>query len=521
MMHKLGGMLTICANWVIRIIGSLIFLGLTWYAFRYTQYMIPKTGYEYPVDMKDSELLNLLAAVIFIGAAVVMTLWEKRLSEKMKLIMQRCVLAISMLWQGGWGSLWIMAADRLPTGDQGSVYYSALGFLREDYGALASGSYCGLFPHQLGLAFLEEGLFRITGITDYHLIQAIFVAMTVGEIFFLYQILKELSGQFTYIVLGTLLGGMCLASVFYSSWIYGEVPCVFFTMLAAWMAAAYVKREKGRYLVFLVLSVTMAMLVRENSLIFIVAFALTAVVRGIAQKDGKIFVAVICAFLIPIACYQGIFRMYENRSGIAHSEGMPSNDYVYIGLMETEGRFGWDYYPSTQVYYDNDTDSERTEEAVRVLLAERWQEMRSVPGYTMHFFKEKILSQWNAPLYQSLYFTFAHEEVRLEGMTSFWDRLSGEDYFRVLWLMDRLQFVLYFGVLCYFAVAVRPNSDPLQHILAVTIIGGFLFSVIWEAKTRYVYPYFMMMFPVAVIGYREMLYHLLQIYTCIFKEKHV
>ncbi len=39
-----------------------------------------------------------------------------------------------------------------------------------------------------------------------------------------------------------------------------------------------------------------------------------------------------------------------------------------------------------------------------------------------------------------------------------------------------------------------------KYALLIGIFGGFLFSMIWEAKTRYVLPYFLMMLPYAAIG---------------------
>ena len=52
------------ANWVIRIVGSLILLFLVWYAMRTTQYMIPLSGHEDLVEIQDSVLQNLAAAVL-------------------------------------------------------------------------------------------------------------------------------------------------------------------------------------------------------------------------------------------------------------------------------------------------------------------------------------------------------------------------------------------------------------------------------------------------------------------------
>lgn len=497
--------LVILANWVIRVIGAAIFLVLVWYAFRYTQYMVPMQGYEYPVDKGDSEIANLLTMFLFMGLIAGLMFADKKATTRVKNIIKHVSLVISMLWQGVWGYLWISAADRCPKGDQESVFKSAAGFFSGDYHALSKGSYCGLYPHQLGLAALEEGIFRIIGRADYHVLQFLFVLMIAGICFCVYKILSELTEQTAVVVAGTVLGGSCMAPVFYSCWVYGEVPYVFFALLAIWFLVCYVKREKWWYLALFTVSVTFAMLVRENALILIVAFALAAGVRVWAKRDYKLLVTVLCAFLIPALAYEGIFVMYEARSGYEHSDGLPSNDFVYVGLQETVGRYGWDYYKSSQIFYDNGKDTKKTEEAVSELIAERWREMRETPGYLKTFYKGKILSQWNAPLYQSLYFNYVHEDVHYPGVTEFFDSLSGARFEKVLWVADRLQFLLYVGVLCYFVFAVRGDSEPLQHVAAITIIGGFLFSILWEAKTRYIFPYYMMMFPVAMIGYQEMI----------------
>jgi hypothetical protein len=101
-----------------------------------------------------------------------------------------------------------------------------------------------------------------------------------------------------------------------------------------------------------------------------------------------------------------------------------------------------------------------------------------------------------------MYFNYVHEDVHYESVAAFLDRLSTDLFDRLLWAADRLQFVVYFGMLCYFVFGIKKDGGLLQHMLAVTVIGGFFFSILWEAKTRYVFPYYMMMFPSAVLGYR-------------------
>lgn len=517
-LQKAGNKLMRIANWVVRLTGGAILFVLVWYSMRFTQYMVPMQGYEYPVDMRDSALQNLLALALLILVFAAGAGLEKRAGERVKRWIGRAAAGVSMLWQGVCGFLWISAADRCPKGDQASVFKAASGYLTGDYHSLGKNGYCEIYPHQLGLASLEELVFRILGRADYYVIQLIFVVMIVGSVYCVYRMLKELSDQVTTVALGTLLAGSCMAPVFYTCWVYGEVPFVFFALLAGWMLARYLKRGRAGSLVVFVAAVTLGMLVRKNMLILIVAFVLVGAVCALAGRDKKLAVAMALAVLVPSLCYGGIYKMYELRSGYPHSEGLPSNGFIHIGLQETEGRFGWDYLDSNKPYYENGRDTDRTREAYSQMIAERLREMKNQPGYMTAFFKGKILSQWNAPLYQSMYFNYVHEDVHYEGVTAFLDRLSGDLFEKLLWAADRLQFVIYMGCLLYFVLCVKKDSNLLQHLLAVTVIGGFLFSVLWEAKTRYVFPYYMMMFPLAALGYGELarIFH-----TCILAAKRI
>lgn len=503
-LEEAGLKLTHMANWVVRLVGGAILFVLVWYAMRFTQYMEPMQGYEYPVDSRDSVLQNLLAAALVLGIMAVGSALEHRGGDRPQKWLRRAVVTVSMIWQGVWGFLWITAADRCPKGDQASVFRAASAFLEGDYHSLGKNGYCEIYPHQLGLVSLEELIFRIIGKTDYHVIQLIFVAMIVGAVYCVYGMLKELSGRTTVVVVGTLLAGSCMAPVFYTCWVYGEVPYIFFALLAGWMLSRYIRRGTAGALAGFVAAVTFGTLVRKNALILIVAFCLAGVPAALVKRDRRLVAAILLAVLAPNLCYGGIFRMYELRSGYAHAEGLPANGYIHIGLQETEGRYGWDYLDSNKVYYENGRDTDRTRAAYSELIRGRLREMGSRPGYMAAFMKGKVLSQWNAPLYQSMYFNYVHEDVHNETVTAFFDRLSDELFDRVLWAADRLQFVIYFGMLLYFILCVKPDSNLLRHLFAVTVIGGFLFSILWEAKTRYVFPYYMMMFPMAALGYEEL-----------------
>jgi hypothetical protein len=230
-------------------------------------------------------------------------------------------------------------------------------------------------------------------------------------------------------------------------------------------------------------------------------------------------ISLVLALALPLLCYQGIYKMYEMRSGMEHSRGLPTSAYLYLGMEEIGGRYGWYYSDCWAQYYATDCNTEQSDQIYREMMQERMQAMKAQPGYLRGFYQGKLLSQWNVPTYQSLYFNFNHGDVYHEKLAALEDRLSGDLFDSVVRMADRLQFIIYLGCLFYFIFCVRKDSEITQHLLAVAVIGGFLFSIFWEAKARYMYAYYMMMFPLAALGYGEII-RLAEKY-CFFRKKKI
>ena len=490
------------ANWVIRIMGSLILLFLVWYAMRTLQYMLPVAGHEDLVEIPDSVIRNLAAAALILLLYAVLTAVEKKAGDKITIWCKRIAVTLGMLWQGIAGLCWVLAVDRVPSADQASVIGAAIDFIQGDYGTLAPDHYCGLYAHQLGPAATEEMLFRILGEADYHVIQIVFVLLNVAGIYCIYGILKEVSGRLAVVAMGTLLAGSCMASVFYTSWVYGEIPWVFCSLFSAWMLVRYIKYGKTGSLVGIVTALTLGTLLRKNTLVLVVAYCMVGAVRIFSKWDRRLLISLVLALALPLLCYQGIYKMYEMRSGMEHSRGLPTSAYLYLGMEEIGGRYGWYYSDCWAQYYATDCNTEQSDQIYREMMQERMQAMKAQPGYLRGFYQGKLLSQWNVPTYQSLYFNFNHGDVYHEKLAALEDRLSGDLFDSVVRMADRLQFIIYLGCLFYFIFCVRKDSEITQHLLAVAVIGGFLFSIFWEAKARYMYAYYMMMFPLAALGYK-------------------
>lgn len=489
-------------NRIISVAGSVIFFFLCWYSFRYTQYM-PPFSLEFPVNVADSMLRNLLALGLLAAMTVGLTAAERKLEPKVQRVISTVLSLLMVSWILFASLWWIGSAERVPGSDQLYVCNDASAFMQDIYLSLEPGYYCDKYPQQLGLIALLEVLFSIVGPYNFFAVEVVCAFMAPCIAFFGYRIVREVTESLTASVLYCVMMTCCLPLVFYTSWVYGEIPGVFFSFLAVMLAFRYANRKHWLYLVGTVAAFSLAVLVRKNSIILAVAFGLAAFLYALRKKDRKLLVTALCAVLVPCVAFWGIQEMYEIRSGVEKSSGIPSTAGISLGLQEKDGRYGWDWGYEGEVYADCGNDKEKADAVYRQDISERLKVFADQPAYAVHFFKEKQLSQWNAPLYQSYYFSQNYSPENPPAQDSLTNRLSTEYFGLLLFVCDRLQFVLYVGMLLYFLLAVRKDSDMLQHVLAVMVIGGFFFSMIWEAKARYIMPYYMGMFPVAALGYRQ------------------
>ena len=164
--ENIGRRLTTFADWIVRVTGAGIFLVLAWYSFRYTQYMDP-LGKEIPVNVPDSMKRNILFLGLAVALMVGLYFLETRLNDRVRRWLVTGFGILTTLWLGGCGLWWITALDRTPVGDQAFIYGGASYFMEGSYFYLEPRGYCNIYPHQLGLIFLTEILFRLVGAYNY------------------------------------------------------------------------------------------------------------------------------------------------------------------------------------------------------------------------------------------------------------------------------------------------------------------------------------------------------------------
>ena len=94
--------------------------------------------------------------------------------------------------------------------------------------------------------------------------------------------------------------------------------------------------------------------------------------------------------------------------------------------------------------------------------------------------------------------------------------IYGRAYYQMAGIMDYLQTVILAGCVSFFIL--EDKRRPRETLLpAVAFFGGFVFHMFWEAKSEYVLPYFLMLFPYSVRGIGLLVNRL----SCVFQKKCV
>ncbi|MBO4910213.1 MAG: glycosyltransferase family 39 protein [Lachnospiraceae bacterium] len=492
------------SNAVICIFGLVIFSYLTFHSMRSTWFMVPAPGMEIPLSKNDSVLINILSLVIFVLALNLLSLFFRKKNTKVSDRIYKILLLLSFSFQLVMGMLYVFSADRVPGGDQADIYNGVLSFMSGDYSSLLPENYLGRNPQQLGQVFLIETILSVFKGSDYHLFQALIVLMSAGSVLAIWAVIRELTGNKAMALAGAVLAGFNPVTVYYSAWVYGDIPSIFFMLMASLMLLKYSKRKKFSYLMACTFFAVMGYMVRKNTLIFLLAIFIISLIKGMADKDLKLIIGGVCALVIPMLIFGMIRSGYEKASGIPRCDGTPAASFLYIGISENGGKCGW-FYKLPNEYFEAGCDPEKASEVLMEKVKIRFDQMVHSPGYIPAFYGYKILSQWNEPLYQSVFYNHPHDDVHMEKVVSVFDKAVAFHFDKILFVVDRLQFIIFAGMLLYFALSLRKSPDLTVHILAVTIIGGFLFSIIWEAKARYIMPYYMMMFPASIKGYYKLL----------------
>lgn len=477
---------------VLLVFELLIMLILSYWACRYSYY----ESVDHNIVVKDAGWKHIVLFILAsLGTVEIDRILEK--SDKIKqekicigVLIITCTIAFFV------GTFYVLKNPYYPVGDQiNTTAFSA--YCREgDFIMLCNGGYIGMHQHQKGLGALYEVVFAIFGNFNYTPAKILHVFWWMLTIYAGYQFLKLTMDRAIFRVEYCVLLLGCIPYLIFLPYIYGDVLSISFCMVLFWAAAAYERYAQKRYLVLAAGVSAIAILARKNTLIVLVAVGIYAVLLCLKKKKIQCLLIGLTALSAAIFSVKAVDVMYEYRSGYPSGIGIPSILYVAMGLQETNGEAGVYNRYHQATFAENDFQQEPAAQQGKEYIKGRLGEFAANPGMAADFFKRKLEGQWIAPLFESLRSTDSFSDDR--EMPSYIATLYYGKLHDVAWkLANYYQSIMYFAGLAFTIGAglvwwekKETSVSASAWLPMIAIVGGFLFSIIWEAQARYVFPYY-------------------------------
>ena len=487
----------------------------------------------------DNPLWNLLElagfGLLFCGC---LYLYEKK-GEKFR----RRLLLFTLGFVFGVGVLLILFGRTVPAADALSVYNAAAEWILGNTGIIhPTASYLSYYPQQIGLMAFLELLLRIWNLTGlsapaWHFIKLIYVCLLCAAIWFQYLSLQYLWPEnYKKISCCYLIMVCCnLPMIMYSSFVYGEIPSfaalsvglylllrLLYNFSRADVTTGAASRRPYRLLlagIGSILFLTLAVMLRKNSLIPVIAVLLVLFFEALRPgRNGKarlgLLIMVVCLIVTSLNILPLTQKIYEKKAGSTLSSGVTAMSYLAMGMQEASRGCGWYNGFNIDTYDTAGMDTALANDISRLAINERLDYFREHPGYAADFYLRKHLSQWADGTYASRQATLATYGGRSGFFKEVYEGSLSGVY--IEWC-NAWQNVLYLGVLvfCINCLKKRRKSDAADrsdtagryrtdrlyvYVGLIAVLGGFLFHTFWEANSRYIFSYSLLLMPYCGAG---------------------
>lgn len=466
-------------------------LFLSYYSLRYSYYS--STDYSIPVYlMKDSFLLN---AVSFLLSALLCWILDTILQKSgaKQQLFSYCFLGFCCVLYTILCLIWVTALPYYPSGDQLNATAAAYYNLGGNFSMFTPGGYIGKYPFQKGLTFFYEILFALFGNFCYGVAAKIHILLGVLTMIFGYRFIEEVSDHSICKLLYCPLVILCTPYLILTPYTYGDLPAICFGTILCYALLRFSKTMHKRYIVLAGVMGILALFMRMHTWILLIAVLIGMLLTSLQKRKFLPLFAGVSILLVAFGAVQLLNVSYALRSGYPATNGAPKIIWIAMGMQDNEDGPGTFNNYQTILLGSVNQDERAAAELAKENLKENLTHFANDPAYAKYFFKTKILMQWTEPTFETLKSTnsFDPEQPCPNWIESVYygplhDKLTG--------LADRYQSVVYLGFLLFVPVLWQKRRENIvSYIPLIAIVGGFLFSIIWEAQCRYVLPYYLMM----------------------------
>ncbi|ERK57614.1 hypothetical protein HMPREF1983_01063 [Gemella bergeri ATCC 700627] len=489
------------ANFLIKVIAIIFFLLMGFN----TLLVLTKTA-TFPRDYQetlyykqDNTILNIIFLVIFSIVILMCTKYLKKIISVKRLVLIVMIYAFIM------SILFAILRRDYVQFDPFNIIDQTNNFIRGNYSGLDKGNnYLYIYSHQITTIFVFQIILSLFGRATFilYIMQSFSISFIIMMLYKISNILFD-DEDTNYLVV--ILSGLCFPLIFYVAFVYGILPGMFLTLVAYYYFIKYTKQKQWYMLVISLFALNFSIILIGNNIIHMLAIFSVAVVYFIKKKDKKMPLFIISCLFVMMAGKSVIYNYYEVKSQREISDGVNKITWIAMGMQEGEREAGWWNKFNYDIMPEEDYNDEKIKEIAKNSIKQRLNVFKENPSYALDFYKRKYENQFIEPTFQSLLVTAPQRnfdsETQLEKVKDFFVKqiYFNETHSFLNLLMKIFQVFVYIFTFV-FSVVIYRRKQEVYALIPIAFVGGTLFHMIWEAKSRYVFPYFVFLLPLAAYG---------------------
>ena len=390
-----------------------------------------------------------------------------------------------------------IVGDQVHVNSMGQLFYRGYDeeIINSDtYAGIPLGEYIQAYNQQIPQAFLYSLFFRLIHIDEFGTPRALNVIAIIVILVAIYKIGNMISKNHKVNKVRLMVLFLTFLSLpMLSTFVYGDIPSLAFALLSVYYMMKFVDYNKLKYFTLATIFSMIAYMFRMNSLIFVIAtviyllFNLFTKITSKTVKENIINALLIVIFIVvSIVPAQIVNDYYINKYNLDKSKEYPNISYILMGMSESWRGNGWYNEDIGEPALKNpESSKEEYAEKIKDRLTYFSQNM----GYTFRFYTMKLASMWSENTYSAVRLNLLHE--------------SEDDYLNVIKepLLFYQKALLILMCVCSIIVLIQNRKNLSVNVIYLLLIfmGGFAFHIIWEAKSRYIIPYIVVLIPIASI----------------------
>lgn len=423
----------------------------------------------------------LLFGAVFLAVFAFFCWIQKRIGTR------KTILAASILF-AVFSLIVIFLFRYVPVADQILVSDCASQLNQGDDTCLCLKNYGYLISHQnqVGMVNLLRIFYALFGDRNYLSFQIFNVILAViGICWCGAEICRKLSQDDQLIPVYEGLVLTCCPLLIYIPYLYNDLISTSLVMISFWL---FLKGGKKQVLAS-DLILASAVILRSNAMIPAIGMMLATLLNRNQKGLAKLLQILLLISILWLGHFLSRLPYHDYLQGVS---SIPALAYIAMGMQGRSGGFNGF---NAEIYWESGGDAQKMREICLSAISNSIANWKSDPASFRTFVNFKFQTQWNSPMYECLemvLYTSDGSSLLVTSLKSGILRHLTQSY------MKGFQFFYYVSMMI--GTWNMKNKNEEQCCIVYTIFGSFLFSMLWEAKARYVMPSMIYGLPVATVA---------------------